>query len=71
MEGDSARGIIMFDRFGTDKLVCRADPIERVSMVRNTISSIGLFHSCHSFSVRYESGKAERVFDSLSLCLIL
>ena len=40
MEGDSARGIITFDRFGTDKLVCRADPIERVTMVRNTISSI-------------------------------
>ena len=49
MEGDSARGIITFDRFGTDKLVCRADPIERVTMVRNTISSIIQLlphHSC-------------------------
>ena len=39
---------ITFDRAGIDKLVCHADSIERVTMVRNTISSILLFPSCHS-----------------------
>ena len=86
-EGDSACGIITFDRAGIDKLVCHADSIERVTMVRNTISSIIQFRSHHSCSVLlckrpldipkggafvvYRRKKAERVFDSMSFCLQL
>ena len=49
---------LTFDRAGIDKLVCHADSIERVTMVRNTISSIIQFHLHHSSS------------NSMSLCQV-
>ena len=57
MEGDSARGIITFDMFGTDKLVCRADPIERVTMVwehhllHNPIPFVSFFENIICFNL--------------------
>ena len=40
---------LTFDRAGIDKLVCHAVSIERVTMVRNTISSFVPFRSYHPF----------------------